>query len=96
MAIALPKGTHDVYLDEARGYDYIEQVMKAVANCYGYTEMRTPIFEHTELMNYNDFMEKSGDVTASKAYEEDFTYALSNSLGFGGHNASILVKKYSE
>ena len=26
----------------------------------------------------------------------DFTYALSNSLGFGGHNASILVKKYSE
>ena len=26
----------------------------------------------------------------------EFTYALSNSLGFGGHNASILVKKYSE
>lgn len=25
---------------------------------------------------------------------DDFTYALSNSLGFGGHNASILVKKY--
>lgn len=24
----------------------------------------------------------------------DFRYALSNSLGFGGHNASILVKKY--
>ena len=24
----------------------------------------------------------------------DFIYALSNSLGFGGHNASILVKKY--
>lgn len=26
--------------------------------------------------------------------KEDVTYALSNSLGFGGHNASILVKKY--
>ncbi len=26
----------------------------------------------------------------------DFEYALSNSLGFGGHNASILVKKYKE
>ena len=23
-------------------------------------------------------------------------YALSNSLGFGGHNASILIKKYEE
>ncbi|MBO5094638.1 MAG: beta-ketoacyl-ACP synthase II [Lachnospiraceae bacterium] len=26
--------------------------------------------------------------------QEDVKYALSNSLGFGGHNASILVKKY--
>ncbi len=26
----------------------------------------------------------------------DFEYALSNSLGFGGHNASLLVKKYTE
>lgn len=26
----------------------------------------------------------------------DIMYALSNSLGFGGHNASILVKKYTE
>ena len=24
----------------------------------------------------------------------DVTYALSNSLGFGGHNSSILLKKY--
>lgn len=31
-----------------------------------------------------------------EAYEEDVPYALSNSLGFGGHNASILLKKYSE
>jgi 3-oxoacyl-[acyl-carrier-protein] synthase II len=30
-----------------------------------------------------------------EAYEEEVPYALSNSLGFGGHNASILVKKYS-
>jgi 3-oxoacyl-[acyl-carrier-protein] synthase II len=27
---------------------------------------------------------------------EELTYALSNSLGFGGHNASILIKKYTE
>ena len=29
-----------------------------------------------------------------EAYEEAVPYALSNSLGFGGHNASILLKKY--
>ena len=28
------------------------------------------------------------------SYEEPVEYALSNSLGFGGHNASILVKKW--
>lgn len=31
-----------------------------------------------------------------EAYEEEFMYALSNSLGFGGHNASLLMKKYVE
>ncbi len=29
-----------------------------------------------------------------EAYTEDVEYALSNSLGFGGHNASLVVKKY--
>ena len=29
-------------------------------------------------------------------YEEEIPYALSNSLGFGGHNASILIGKYGD
>ena len=29
-----------------------------------------------------------------QAYNEEVPYALSNSLGFGGHNASILLKKF--
>lgn len=32
--------------------------------------------------------------TPNKMVERDVNYALSNSLGFGGHNASILLKKY--
>jgi len=31
-----------------------------------------------------------------EAYEEEIPYALSNSLGFGGHNASILIGQYKE
>lgn len=31
-----------------------------------------------------------------EAVTETFSYALSNSLGFGGHNASILLAKYEE
>lgn len=29
-----------------------------------------------------------------ESYKEEVKYAISNSLGFGGHNASILIKKY--
>lgn len=31
-----------------------------------------------------------------QSYQEEVPYALSNSLGFGGHNASILIKRYRE
>lgn len=32
--------------------------------------------------------------TPNKAVQRDINYAMSNSLGFGGHNATILLKKY--
>ena len=34
------------------------------------------------------------DYTFGSAKTRDITYAMSNSLGFGGHNASLIVKKY--
>ncbi len=33
--------------------------------------------------------------TFNKAQERDVKYALSNTFGFGGHNASIIIKEYS-
>lgn len=36
------------------------------------------------------------DYIAGKGRDKEVNYALSNSLGFGGHNASVLVKKYSK
>lgn len=35
------------------------------------------------------------DIVPNKGESADVLYALSNSLGFGGHNASILFKKYT-
>ena len=34
------------------------------------------------------------NLTLNKAQEKEVKYALSNTFGFGGHNASLLVKKY--
>lgn len=36
------------------------------------------------------------DIVPNEGRKKEVTYALSNSLGFGGHNASILLKKIEE
>ena len=36
------------------------------------------------------------NLTLNKAQKRTVNYALSNTFGFGGHNASMLVKKYTE
>ena len=36
------------------------------------------------------------DYTKGEGVSMDVNYAISNSLGFGGHNASLIVKKFAE
>lgn len=36
------------------------------------------------------------DITPNKGRQAALAYAMSNSLGFGGHNASLIFKKYEE
>ena len=36
------------------------------------------------------------DYTQGDGVEMNVNYAISNSLGFGGHNASLIVKKFTE
>lgn len=43
------KGTHDVILDEARQYSYVEELLTKVASLYNYKEFRTPIIESNDL-----------------------------------------------
>lgn len=47
--ISVVKGTHDVILDEASKYTYVEQILIRTAELYGYKEFRTPIIESTPL-----------------------------------------------
>ena len=36
------------------------------------------------------------NLTLNKAQQRPVRYALSNTFGFGGHNASILIRKFEE
>lgn len=47
--IQRPKGTEDVLPKEVYKWHYVEDIIKKVAKNFGYEEIRTPIFEHTEL-----------------------------------------------
>ena len=36
------------------------------------------------------------DIVPNKCRKQNYTYAMSNSLGFGGHNASLIFKKWED
>ncbi|MBQ8752372.1 MAG: ATP phosphoribosyltransferase regulatory subunit, partial [Clostridia bacterium] len=43
------RGTQDVLPADSHKWQHMEQTALAVARDYGYRELRTPVFEHTEL-----------------------------------------------
>lgn len=49
MLTARPRGTNDILPDEAARWRYIEAVVHDLCHEWCYGELRTPIFEHTEL-----------------------------------------------
>ena len=47
--INIPKGTKDVLPDESYKWQYIENTAREVARVFNLSEIRTPVFEYTEL-----------------------------------------------
>ena len=43
------KGTRDIFPEEAARWKYVEGVVHTLASLYGFSEIRTPVFEYTEL-----------------------------------------------
>lgn len=56
--IQAPRGTKDVLPTESYQWQYVENKMRNAASAAGYREVRTPVFEHTEL-----FLRGVGDTT---------------------------------
>ncbi len=49
MLTNAPRGTKDILPDTVGDWRYIEEKIRALCKRYGYEEIRTPVFEHTEL-----------------------------------------------
>ncbi|MEG0773224.1 histidine--tRNA ligase [Clostridium sp.] len=49
MEFKAPKGTKDILPGSVFKWHYIEKIMREIAATYGCREIRTPIFEHTDL-----------------------------------------------
>ncbi|MDN5294341.1 MAG: histidyl-tRNA synthetase [Eubacteriales bacterium] len=58
MLTRVPKGTFDVLPGEVEKWQFLEETARRLCRDYGYRELRTPIFEHTEL-----FLRGVGDTT---------------------------------
>ena len=56
--INIPKGTKDVLPQDSYKWQYVESVARDVAQLFNIKEIRTPVFEHTEL-----FQRGVGDTT---------------------------------
>ncbi len=66
--ISAVKGTKDILPQEARKWQYVEAKAKRVFELYGYREIRTPIFEATELF------EKGTGQTSDIVIKEMYTF----------------------
>lgn len=49
MALQAPKGTKDILPQDSYKWQYIEKIFRNIASSYGLREIRTPMFESTEL-----------------------------------------------
>lgn len=58
MIISAPKGTKDVLPNQVYKWHHVEKAFAEVCRRYGFKEIRTPVFEHTEL-----FARGVGDTT---------------------------------
>lgn len=64
------KGTLDLLPKDSYKTQYVEAAMREIAENYGFYEMRTPVFEHTEL-----FERGVGDTT-DVVQKEMYTFPI--------------------
>ena len=91
MIINIPKGTKDILPSESYKWQWLEKRMRDTAAQYGFKEIRTPMFEHTEL-----FARGIGDTT-DVVQKEMYTFEIAErSLTLKPEGTAGVVRSYIE
>lgn len=90
--ITKPRGTEDVLPKDSKLWQYIENTARNVCGCFGYKEIRTPVFEHTELFNRG--VGETTDVVQKEMYT--FEDKGGRSITLKPEGTATLVRSYIE
>ena len=92
MLTSVPKGTKDILPDSSGYWQYLEQTIRDICRSYAYQEIRTPIFEHTELFLRG--IGETTDIVAKEMYT--FIDKGDRSVTLRPENTAAVVRAFVE
>lgn len=87
-----PRGTKDILPETSGHWQYIERVAREVCQLFSYQEVRTPIFEHTELFLRG--IGETTDIVSKEMYT--FTDRGGRNITLRPENTAAVVRSYLE
>ncbi len=90
MLTNAPRGTKDILPDSVGSWNYVEQKIRDICARFGYEEIRTPMFEHTELFHRG--IGEGTDVVDKEMYT--FTDRGGRSVTLRPENTASAVRAY--
>jgi histidyl-tRNA synthetase len=92
MLTTRPRGTNDILPGEAEKWQYIEERFRQLCREYGYAQIRTPLFEHTDL-----FQRSVGD-TSDIIEKEMYTFRdrSNRSISLRPEGTASIARAYLE
>jgi histidyl-tRNA synthetase len=88
----VPRGTKDILPSEVGAWRYVERVLRDLCARFGFQEIRTPIFEHTELFQRG--IGDTTDVVEKEMYT--FTDRGNRSITLRPENTASAVRAFVE
>ena len=92
MQVKAPRGTHDVLPSDVYKWHRVEEEMRRLCAEYGYNEIRTPMFEHTELFERG--VGETTDVVQKEMYT--FLDKGDRSITLKAEGTAPVVRSYVE